>query len=113
MVAMSASAGFTEADLEQAAGARSYERGLGYLHAVADLEVTDTEITATVYGSGEYRVCLRSGDHGLGGTCACPYGQDGFFCKHCVAVGLSVLELGDDLPRQIEASRARRERLES
>jgi uncharacterized Zn finger protein len=113
MVAMTEPAGFTRADLELAAGARSYDRGLGYLHAVADLEVTATEITATVYGSSQYRVRLAGGGGSLSGTCTCPYGQDGFFCKHCVAVGLSVLEIGDDLPRQVEASRARRERLES
>lgn len=112
MIPVTEPAGFTKADLEMAAGARSYGRGLGYLHAVADLEVTATEITATVYGGSDYRVRLAAGG-GLSGTCTCPYGQDGFFCKHCVAVGLSVLELGDDLPRQVEASRARRERLES
>ena len=55
MIPMTEPAGFTKTDLELAAGARSYERGLGYLHAVADLEVTATEITATVYGSSEYR----------------------------------------------------------
>ena len=59
MIPMTEPAGFTKADLELAAGARSYERGLGYLHAVAGLEVTATEITATVYGSSEYRVPLR------------------------------------------------------
>jgi len=106
-------AGFTKADLELAAGARSYERGLGYLHMVADLEVTATEITAAVYGSSEYRVRLATSGGGLSGTCTCPYGQDGFFCKHCVAVGLSVLEIGDGLPEHIEASRVRREALES
>jgi len=110
---MTEPAGFTKADLELAAGARSYERGLGYLHAVADLEVTHTGITATVYGSSEYRVRLASGGGGISGACTCPYGQDGFFCKHCVAVGLSVLAIGDDLPEQIEASRVRREALES
>ena len=28
---------------------------------------------------------------GLRGECGCPYGQEGFFCKHCVAVGLAVM----------------------
>ncbi|HEX5295442.1 MAG TPA: SWIM zinc finger family protein [Streptosporangiaceae bacterium] len=110
---MTEPAGFTKADLELAAGARSYERGLDYLHAVADLEITATEITATVYGSSEYRVRLASSGGGISGACTCPYGQDGFFCKHCVAVGLSVLEIGDSLPERIEASRVRRETLES
>jgi len=113
MVAMTEPAGFTKADLEAAAGTRSYERGLGYLHAVADLEFTVTEITAAVYGSSEYRVRLTTGGGGLSGACTCPYGQGGFFCKHCVAVGLSVLEIGDDLPAQIEAAHDRRQVLES
>lgn len=82
MVAMTEPAGFTKTDLELAAGARSYERGLGYLRAVADLEITATEITAAVYGSSEYRVRLATGGGGISGTCTCPYGQDGFFCKH-------------------------------
>jgi uncharacterized Zn finger protein len=113
MIPVTEHAGFTKIDLELAAGARSYERGLGYLHAVAGLEVTATQITATVYGSSEYRVRLASGGGGISGACTCPYGQDGFFCKHCVAVGLSVLEIGDSLPERIEASRVRREALES
>jgi len=113
MIGMTEQAGFTQADLEAAAGPRSYERGLGYLQAVADLEVTRTGITAIVYGSSEYRVRLASGGGGISGACTCPYGQDGFFCKHCVAVGLSVLAVGDGLPEQIEASRVRREALES
>jgi uncharacterized Zn finger protein len=72
MVAMTELARFTKADLELAAGARSYERGLDYLRAVTNLEVTDTSITATVYGGSEYRVRLSAGDGGLGGTCTCP-----------------------------------------
>jgi len=85
---MAEPAGFTKADLEVAAGARSYERGLGYLNAVAGLEVTATEITATVYGSSEYRVRLASGGGGISGTCTCPYGQDGFFCDVDKAVAV-------------------------
>ncbi|HET9899361.1 MAG TPA: hypothetical protein VFQ44_30920 [Streptosporangiaceae bacterium] len=43
MTPLTEPAGFTKADLELAAGARSYERGLDYLHAVADLEVTGSD----------------------------------------------------------------------
>ena len=57
---------------------------------VEDLEIGDAQITACVYGSSAYEVCLTFGGDGLGGACTCPYGRDGFFCKHCVAVGLSV-----------------------
>jgi uncharacterized Zn finger protein len=113
MVVMVASPAFTEADIKLAAGARSFERGLDYLSAVADLEVTSSRITASVYGNDEYRVCLIAGDEGLGGGCTCPHGQDGFFCKHCVAVGLSVLGMGEDLTRHMEAAQASRQALES
>jgi hypothetical protein len=82
----------TAADLLEAAGQRSYSRGLGYLDAVADLAVRGDKITASVRGTDEYIIMLtvsRGGD--LTGACDCPYGQEGFFCKHCVAVGLAYL----------------------
>ena len=112
MVGMPVPLPFTEADIKLAAGARSFERGLDYLGAVGDLEISDTEVTASVYGNSEYSVRLVFGDQGLGGSCTCPYGRDGFFCKHCVAVGLSVLAMGEDLTWHIEATRAERQALE-
>jgi uncharacterized Zn finger protein len=113
MVRMASSPAFTEADIKRVAGDRSFERGLDYLHAVEDLEIGGAEITASVYGNSEYRVCLAFGDERLTGGCTCPYGQEGFFCKHCVAVAMCVLKMGDDLPRQMEAMRAGRQALES
>jgi uncharacterized Zn finger protein len=113
MVHMAESPAFSEADIKGAAGDRSFARGREYLDAVANLEIGDSEITASVYGNGEYYVSLAVGDEGLTGDCTCPYGREGFFCKHCVAVGLAVLRLGDDLPRRIEATRAGRQALES
>jgi hypothetical protein len=104
---------FTEADIRRAAGDQSFERGLGYLEQVEDLEIASREITATVYGAGTYRVCLTLGEEGLTGDCSCAPGQDGSFCAHCVATGMSVLELGEDLPRRIEATRAQRQELMS
>lgn len=113
MVRMTASPAFTEADIRRVAGDKSFERGLDYLGAVADLEIGTAEITASVFGNGEYRVSLAFGDEGLTGDCTCPYGREGFFCKHCVAVAMSVLRLGDDLPLHIEATQAGRRALES
>ena len=86
---------FTEADLRAAAGPRSFERGLRYLDAVAGLETVGSRVIATVRGSEDYLVVLtlggsRAGSARLKGECDCPYGQEGFFCKHCVAVGLTV-----------------------
>ena len=110
---MAVFAAFTEADIKRAAGARAYERGLDYLDEVEGLEMTGTQITASVYGSSKYQVRLRSGSGGLTGDCTCPQGRDGFFCKHCVAVGLSVLQAGEDLPQLIEQARTGRQALVS
>jgi hypothetical protein len=44
---------------------------------------------------------------GLTGWCDCPYGQEGNFCKHCVAVGLTVLRQARSVPRQRSAAAAR------
>ncbi|MEU9305618.1 SWIM zinc finger family protein [Streptomyces sp. NPDC048269] len=102
--------GFTEEDLRRLAGARSFERGLGYVSAVSRLEIGDVAITATVDGSEAYEVELsENGDSGLTGWCDCPYGQEGNFCKHCVAVGLAVLGQAESVPerRSAAASRSR------
>ena len=94
-------------------GRQVLRRGLDYVNAVDHLEISDTEVTANVYGSSEYTVCLVIDDQRLSGGCTCPYGRDGFFCKHCVAVGLSVLELGDELPRHLEAARAQQQAVDA
>jgi uncharacterized Zn finger protein len=91
---------FTEVDLKAAAGPRSYDRGLDYVSQVKGLEFDDAEISATVYGSDAYEVCLivdtgRSGNIVLVGDCSCPFGQEGNFCKHCVATGLAALKLAE------------------
>jgi len=84
--------GCTEADLRAAAGERSFERGIEYLDAVDDLAVLGNKITAAVRGTDEYIVVLNIGGHApVSGACDCPYGKEGFFCKHCVAVGLAYL----------------------
>ena len=58
---------------------------------VERLTVDEDSATATVIGTEPYRVALRRDTSGtLTGTCDCPVGEDGGFCKHCVAVGLVV-----------------------
>jgi uncharacterized Zn finger protein len=110
-IRMAVFAAFTNADIERLAGARAYERGLDYLGEVEGLAMTGTQVTASVYGGSKYQVRLRFGAGGLAGDCTCPQGQDAFFCKHCVAVGLSVLAAGSDL--RIEEARAERQALVS
>jgi uncharacterized Zn finger protein len=108
---------FTEVDLKVAAGPRSYDRGLDYFSQVKDLDFDGPEITATVYGSGAYEVCLtvdtgRSGNIELVGDCSCPFGQEGNFCKHCVATGLAALKLAETR-QAIPASQQERDLLVS
>ena len=86
---------FTEEELRTAAGRRSFERGLEYLDAVAGWTTIGNQVIATVRGSEDYLVVLTFGDGRTGsvrlkGECDCPHGQEGFFCKHCVAVGLTI-----------------------
>ncbi|MFI2029000.1 SWIM zinc finger domain-containing protein [Streptomyces buecherae] len=101
-------AGFGEDDLRALSGARSFERGLEYLDAVSGLEVGDGSVAAEVRGADVYEVELAFGpDQGVSGWCDCPYGQEGNFCKHCVAVGLTVLRREKTLPRQRATTRAR------
>src|SRR3954465_4514036 len=98
MEGMGKRATFHEMDVQSAAGSRSYERGLAYLDEVDDLEIGEGGISATVYGSERYRVVLSVDGHRLGGDCSCPYGQEGRFCKHCVAVALVALRIRDQRP---------------
>lgn len=106
--------GFGEDDLRALAGARSFERGLGYLDAVSGLEVGEGSVTAVVHGTDVYEVELTlGGGQGISGWCGCPYGQEGNFCKHCVAVGLTVLRRAKTIPHQRAAARARSSALEA
>jgi len=113
MAAMTIASLFSEADLRQAAGERSFGRGVDYLDAVADLEIGEDEVTATVYGTDTYEVVLILDDGGVTGDCSCPHGRDGFFCKHLVAAGLIVLGQAGDVPAQQAAAAAKTRSLES
>src|ERR1700754_3807637 len=89
---------FTEDDLHEQAGGQSFQRGRDYVDAVADVAPTALGVRASVRGLDSYEVWLgRSADAGLVGECSCPYGADGNFCKHCVAVGLVLLADGPGL----------------
>lgn len=56
--------GFGEDELRALAGARSFERGLGYLDAVSGLEVGDDSAIAVVHGTDVYQVELILGEAG-------------------------------------------------
>lgn len=102
---------FTEGDLRALAGPASFGRARDYLDSVEDLEIEAGHITAMVSGSDDYDVTLTTDSAGaLSGDCDCPFGQDGNFCKHCVAVGLVALS---GRAEQADAKAGRGERLES
>lgn len=84
----------TQASLRQMAGGRSYERGKGYFRdgLVGSIGIDGNEARAKVEGTRTYRVRLWVDEDGVDGECTCPAYADSGFCKHCVAVGLSVME---------------------
>jgi uncharacterized Zn finger protein len=84
--------------LQHKAGAKSFWRGLGYRDSVAELRVLRRHVAARVVGADSYAVELAWRDGQLAGDCSCPYGEQGFFCKHLVAVGLVLLDRGHEVP---------------
>ena len=95
---------FTEDDLRAAAGDGSFRRGREYVDAVADLQPTALGVRAAVRGKNVYEVWLGRDNDALIGECGCPFGIEGNFCKHCVAVGLVLLASGTTEPEtDIEA----------
>jgi uncharacterized Zn finger protein len=89
----------TERSVRKLADTRSFERGRAYFVAgqVRRFRVDGTSVTATVNGTSTYRVRLDITVNGLNGRCSCPYGQDGVFCKHCVATALAWLDAGGEV----------------
>jgi len=65
---------------------------------VTDLSIDHEVISARVLGTETYRVRLSCTNNRLTYKCTCPFGEDGNFCKHCVAVGLAWLEQPVDKP---------------
>ncbi|QFZ22863.1 SWIM zinc finger family protein [Saccharothrix syringae] len=103
----------TPALLRHHAGAKSYWRGLTYRDAVVELAVLSRHVDGVVEGREPYRVSLAWRDDRLTGTCSCPYGSQGFFCKHCVAVGLVLLDRGLTVPPPDAEDAELRDRLAS
>lgn len=94
--------------LLELAGGRFFERGEDYYRrgAVRSLVEHEGFLTARVIGTHEYRVRFRAKENGgLSYSCSCPVGEDGLFCKHCVAVGLARLEKGAGERRPAEGGK--------
>lgn len=88
----------TRETLRRLAGSRSFERGEEYAAtgAVGSLRWDESSIRAGVQGAERYRVRLEPAGGALTGSCTCPVGREGLFCKHCVAVALAWLEQGHE-----------------
>ena len=73
---------------------KSFQRGEDYFHAGAidDLIYSRGWVIAQVIGSDAYQVRLHVDGTKPQWRCDCPVGEDGLFCKHCVAVGLAWLD---------------------
>ncbi|WP_157528906.1 SWIM zinc finger domain-containing protein [Nocardia sp. NRRL S-836] len=85
--------------MRKLADERSFERGERYFAAgqVRRVTVDGSTVTATVDGTRTYRVRLDVTPKSLRGSCSCPYGAEGMFCKHCVAASLAWLEQGGEV----------------
>jgi uncharacterized Zn finger protein len=81
------------------AGDRTFVRGREYADEgrVADLAEEGAAITGIVEGTHDYVVVLEVDSDTLAGTCDCPMGETGAFCKHLVALGLAWLASGGGL----------------
>jgi uncharacterized Zn finger protein len=79
--------------LEALAGGTAFQRGEQYFSvgAVGPLRLQDEKVSAKVEGTETYKVELWNDEGELAGDCTCPRAGDGYFCKHCVAVGLAYL----------------------
>lgn len=79
--------------LESLAGGTAFQHGEDYFSvgAVGRLRVQENKVSAKVEGTETYQVELWDEDGELAGDCTCPRAGDGYFCKHCVAVGLAWL----------------------
>jgi len=86
----------SKAQLKQLTDSRSWQRGVGYHEQgrVISLLEDKNKLIGKVAGRHNYKVKLWVEDGELDGSCDCPMGDAGVFCKHCVAVGLTYLEGG-------------------
>ncbi|MDP4028422.1 MAG: hypothetical protein Q8P42_05580 [Gallionella sp.] len=96
----------THAVLEDLAGTTAFQRGEEYFSAgaVERLRVSGDKITARVEGTETYQVELRDEGCELAYDCTCPRAADGYFCKHCVAIGLAWLAENSAAPKTGAAS---------
>lgn len=79
--------------IQKIADARSFARGRDYFDQgrVRALTRHGGSITGVVVGEAAYAVRVWVKDSSLAYSCSCPRGEEGDFCKHCVALSLAWL----------------------
>src|SRR5947199_5517703 len=84
----------SRSEIRQMAGERFFARGEKYFDEGRVHGLTDYrgQVVAKVAGTEDYRVKLWAERGHLNYSCSCPVGDDGEFCKHCVAVALALIE---------------------
>jgi len=80
--------------LQTNASPLSYERGLCYWREdrVQVTSKTETGVIAAIQGTDWYEVKFWMRGKTLCYYCTCPFAREGSFCKHGVALGLTLLE---------------------
>lgn len=78
--------------LKELSTSESFIRGREYYREglVSNLRIQDNVYIATVRGSYHYEVKISNEDNDVIFSCTCPYDWGGI-CKHCIAVGLQIL----------------------
>jgi uncharacterized Zn finger protein len=79
--------------IRKLADGRSYARGREYFEAgrVKSLARERLAIIGVVMGESAYAVRVWIKESSLAYSCSCPRGEDGDFCKHCVALSFAWL----------------------
>ncbi len=81
-------------DLQRLANSKSFSRGQSYYRSgcVIDTVKKGNNFEATVMGSDDYDVSIKTdGSEIIGYSCSCPYDWGGI-CKHIVALGLAIID---------------------
>ena len=95
-------------DIKELCTETSFVRGLEYFQMgnVIDLEQFGNKITATVEGTRDYAVTIRTDKKAITATCSCPYDWGGY-CKHIVA---TLIALSENYP-EIKKDKDKKEKI--
>ncbi|NOT81592.1 MAG: hypothetical protein HOP01_02540 [Gallionella sp.] len=82
----------SDGQLQEYAGKAAFQRGLAYIQQarVSHIERGQHKVSTSVRGTQTYSVSLQLTQGKLHWQCDCPVGIEADFCKHVVAVALSV-----------------------